>query len=619
MNTFVNRLLPSMMLVLCLAACTSEQRITPQQFHPFSHDYEDPRCPESPLMIDGEPASGVVVVERGEGKYARRLAQTTFNQGYPDGSLQTWYENGDKRIEVEHWERRETGDSADQCLFRGHLTVWKPGGALFRELNFDHLGNLISGTEWCPGGKLKKSEKTDAGRTQQTFDCATGNPTLKVTQVGDDPDHLLKETWYPNGKPESSGAFSGVLPVGEHRKWYENGAKKFQGSFVNGRPSGPHTAWSEEGDVLEQGEYRTTPRSDSSWDDGKTEDTLKAGGPMGGLAILGTSFNNHYKAGVWIESTGINCHSATGWLALVSIDCRSNTNSRKSIKRHYGGEGFIGEDYLPIYVKALAPAYGTPNPGTVEMLLSEGKVAISNALPLETLFVSGNQGVSTSAIFPVDRWTYSVVAAADANLDVLIARGADINATDSMGRTRLIYCAAAAPERVCRPTVGSLGAAISKGADVAVADSTGMTALHYLTTRRADRRTPLLDAAELLLNAGAKVNAKTVEGRTPLMLALRYRNQKLAEWLLDHGADANAADAEGRRPIHYLVLTQDDRYSIGESAYFLTMVARLHEMNADIDAPMDWDGQQLSIRDLAIQNGLSGLVHTIDTLKSGTP
>jgi len=143
--------------------------------------------------------------------------------------------------------------------------------------------------------------------------------------------------------------------------------------------------------------------------------------------------------------------------------------------------------------------------------------------------------------------------------------------------------------------------------------------LHYLTTRRADRRTPLLDAAELLLNAGAKVNAKTVEGRTPLMLALRYRNQKLAEWLLDHGADANAADAEGRRPIHYLVLTQDDRYSIGESAYFLTMVARLHEMNADIDAPMDWDGQQLSIRDLAIQNGLSGLVHTIDTLKSGTP
>lgn len=58
------------------------------------------------------------------------------------------------------------------------------------------------------------------------------------------------------------------------------------------------------------------------------------------------------------------------------------------------------------------------------------------------------------------------------------------------------------------------------------------------------------DAVELLLAHGADVNAKTVEGWTPLHRATAGHHRKVAKLLLTHNADVNATNNEGIAPWH---------------------------------------------------------------------
>lgn len=51
------------------------------------------------------------------------------------------------------------------------------------------------------------------------------------------------------------------------------------------------------------------------------------------------------------------------------------------------------------------------------------------------------------------------------------------------------------------------------------------------------------------LQAGAVVDARDSEGRTPLLLAVQLGRADLARALLDHGADPKAADSAGRTPL----------------------------------------------------------------------
>jgi len=56
---------------------------------------------------------------------------------------------------------------------------------------------------------------------------------------------------------------------------------------------------------------------------------------------------------------------------------------------------------------------------------------------------------------------------------------------------------------------------------------------------------------KLLLDHGAKVDARDREERTPLMLACRSGHVEAATILLDHGADLNAVDVEQGNAIHF--------------------------------------------------------------------
>jgi ankyrin repeat protein len=71
----------------------------------------------------------------------------------------------------------------------------------------------------------------------------------------------------------------------------------------------------------------------------------------------------------------------------------------------------------------------------------------------------------------------------------------------------------------------------------------GMTALSFAA------REGRLEAARLLIDAGADVNAREANGITPLVMAITNRHTPVAALLLARGADPDAADWWGRTPL----------------------------------------------------------------------
>ena len=84
---------------------------------------------------------------------------------------------------------------------------------------------------------------------------------------------------------------------------------------------------------------------------------------------------------------------------------------------------------------------------------------------------------------------------------------------------------------------------VAAGANTDLADVSGVTPLMTAVGR------PQIENVELLLEAGAKVDARDNRAQeTALMIAVRDNNAAAVRALLDHGADANAATRIGKTP-----------------------------------------------------------------------
>jgi uncharacterized protein len=151
---------------------------------------------------------------------------------------------------------------------------------------------------------------------------------------------------------------------------------------------------------------------------------------------------------------------------------------------------------------------------------------------------------------------------------LLVEHGADLNAASAIDtRNSRLNIAPTVKQRAeqdvnfgaRRPRRPAPGA---KGTDTAaddfdaffrgpqIKDGGGLTPLVYAA------REGCLECAQILVEAGAKVNETTNYGWSPLLTATQNKHYRLAAYLLDHGADPNLANKGGWTPLY---LATDNR------------------------------------------------------------
>jgi len=137
------------------------------------------------------------------------------------------------------------------------------------------------------------------------------------------------------------------------------------------------------------------------------------------------------------------------------------------------------------------------------------------------------------------------------------------------------------------------------------------TALHDVASNYArldNLEEKRLDIIDLVLSAGANVNSRDKEQRTPLHVAVWGGGGRVAEILLEHGADVNATDRSGTTPLHMaaqklnaeackLLLQHGADHNVRERHGDTPLhVAALHGSNADFT-------RAIATMDVLLDNG----------------
>jgi len=155
-------------------------------------------------------------------------------------------------------------------------------------------------------------------------------------------------------------------------------------------------------------------------------------------------------------------------------------------------------------------------------------------------------------------------------VNVLHARGADINATDSDGATPLHMAFRNLEDDVAMFL-------IAKGANVNVKDSRDETPLHSASYEGQ------ADVVQALLDKGADIDPKDKNGRTPLLDACCNGQIHVVKILLTNGCDVNAKDKNGLTSLHWA-----SRYGHADVVKVLIdKGAAFDSKNDDGDTPID--------------------------------
>ena len=184
---------------------------------------------------------------------------------------------------------------------------------------------------------------------------------------------------------------------------------------------------------------------------------------------------------------------------------------------------------------------------------------------------------------------------------VLLAQGADPDARETLrGQTALMWAAARNNASVVR-VLAEVGADVhartdnpssGRGRTFASAPATGFTPLLFAV------RAGHLDAARVLLDAGADSNDTVSDGQSALVIAAANANWQMAAYLLDRGADPNHT-AAGWNALHQTVRTRRMNIGFGTPGPFAAgtldstdLIHKLIASGVDVNARMTRNGMR---------------------------
>jgi cytohesin len=166
---------------------------------------------------------------------------------------------------------------------------------------------------------------------------------------------------------------------------------------------------------------------------------------------------------------------------------------------------------------------------------------------------------------------YAADAGHKAMVELLLGKGAPVNARDRSGNTPLHL----ATKKGLQAVVETL---LASEADVNIRNNFQTTSLHDAAVRSSGT------IAALLIQNGADVNAKNNVGATPLSLAAQGGHHEVVSQLLAGHADVNIRDNSGNAPLH--AAAGGNRWEIVQQ--LIAAGAEVNARNASDQTPLLW-------------------------------
>jgi ankyrin repeat protein len=209
----------------------------------------------------------------------------------------------------------------------------------------------------------------------------------------------------------------------------------------------------------------------------------------------------------------------------------------------------------------------------INVLLGKGAdVNAKNERGQTALILASLQGAVSEAGYRRETSPQGVKCRVD-TVSLLLEKGANVNAKDQNGWTALMQATFSRRVKVAELLM-------SKGADVHAKDEGGETVL----MKGASTPDPSLELMQTLLDKGIDINAKNKQGRTALFIAIERSKVEVVQWLLTKGANLNTKDNYGDTPfmkaINVATFARNQKEKLAGINFVKSLLASKPDLNA---------------------------------------
>lgn len=134
--------------------------------------------------------------------------------------------------------------------------------------------------------------------------------------------------------------------------------------------------------------------------------------------------------------------------------------------------------------------------------------------------------------------------------EILDKKFCDLEAKDHSSSTALMYAVFT--------NLNIFKLLLQNGANPKTTDDEGYTILHFFISRNDINNDDFSEFLQIACENGAEINAKNVNGVTPLMLAATDNSWENCKTLMEYGADHLTQDLSGRNFLHYAIESNND-------------------------------------------------------------